>query len=156
MIRRHHSLLLFLALSCAACFEDAPSSTDITATPDDQTFLGPAELITEDGDPFCTGSLSVTLQADGSLSGTGTCGDLSLHVSGWLDSADNIISSGLVTASSLAPPPDGGDLSGSLSGDLLDLTWSLEIPLPDEPPIDDDYLSYTGVVYGQARLSRNP
>ena len=154
-----HSLLL-LTLFSAACAEEEPASTILAqnttlSARGGMVFVGPVSMENADGDTLCTGTFSISLSS-GSLSGGGDCGDLDLTVTGWLDS-DGIVTTGSVQIDGTGtPPPSDGSLSGLRSGGTLELVWSLEIPLPDDPPIDDDYLSLSTseLAYGQALLRR--
>jgi hypothetical protein len=89
----------------------------------------------DDGVFLCQGTLTVVLRS-GLLSGGGDCGDLDLTVEGVL--TDEGVVYGTISQSDPLLPSTGA-LHGQKGEDGIAIIWSLDIPLPDDLPLDEIY-----------------
>ena len=137
----------------AAC--DAPPSASSPAPPSNplaHVHMGDIAMFV-DGDeqvPLCEGGMDGLLQ-QGSLHAQGTCDSLDLTVIASVDVNGGI--AGTVIAEDTHHRTMGA-VSGERTEDGISLIWSLEIPLPDDPPLDDDI--WMLATTGEAWLVREP
>ncbi|MEL6346831.1 MAG: hypothetical protein AAFV53_27205 [Myxococcota bacterium] len=108
-------------------------------------------MVDEDGVSLCQGDITATVAAGGEFTGQAACGELTLKLTG-------VVTNTVLDGQIYAYTDDGytgprGDLSGDIDEDSLAIVWSLEIPIPTEPPLDDVYTPLTNAD-GEALLSR--
>lgn len=131
--------LLTISLFLTACWDLNPASEPVADTPrpGPRNYSGDIEMIRGDtGDLFCEGQLFVTLRA-GTLSGDGSCGDVLLTVSGRVTD-QGVIRGQIRPSIPNTPALSSARVSGERDSDGLIIDWSLEIPMPDDPPLEDD------------------
>ena len=153
-----HRFSLFALFLIACDTTDTTSDPELAESDEDVAFSGELEMVSAADDSLlCTGSVSTWIAPDGSLSGDGDCGDLALEFAGWTDHEGVVTGSVSLaggTVDESTAPPSLGTLSGALTDADLSLIWSIEIPMPDDPPLDDDIYQLVGD--GEAWLTADP
>lgn len=131
---------LAFAVLLTACSDPADTTTGHASgekAPLLRTYSGDIVMVRADnGDVFCEGQLFLSTKA-GSLEGDGDCGDILLTVSGRVTD-QGLIRGQIKPAIPNTPALSAGRISGSTDSDGLLIDWSLEIPMPDDPPLEDD------------------